>query len=687
MYAATSETGEACALKLLNPVSLLDPRARERFRREGEALRRIAHPHIVAVREVGIHEGQPYLTMDRVPGRSLAERLAEIRGAKERGDPLPRWHPDCADSVRGAVALATQLAHALVELHAAGLLHRDLKPENIVVTESGEAVLVDFGLATDERFATLTHTGDVLGTLSYMAPEQARGERVDVRADLYGLGAILHELLTLEPPHGDVKSLTSLREVAEGSASPLGPRTARIPRPLRKILYRLLAYSPTRRYASASALVRDLEAWSRGERVLAAPPSPAERVADFGRQHRRTTRLTLAAAVVLIGIATTLGITERSASRERAFEAHRLGATNAYLDRDEARFANHVEGLSDLHPEAPASRFFTALFENDPAHLPEAPEWRQLYSGIELRKKRDPAGIEVLERATRNFPGWALPSFELGRLARFVNESAIALREFTAAARLAPASARAQYELARILHESKDDTLSIGPARRATQLAPEDAASWLLRARICYTTKQFEEALTAAKEAYRLSEAREQSALRTLAVGLTSNGFHLEALELLEQLLEIDPQNAATLFSIALVEDTLEHHAEARDWYRRVLSVDPRNARAMLSLAHYHSGSNPECSQCNDYFRVHPRELDPTLAATLVFDGLAIDQGSDPQVLDTAIGVMGKLGRLVELIPPIEELRDRTTSDRQVVNLQRALRRIRELLEARASAP
>jgi eukaryotic-like serine/threonine-protein kinase len=171
--AVERETGRRVAIKRLLRGPWLEPSAVDRFRREGEAAARLRHPGIVVVHAAGVAEGEPYLVMELVRGESLQARL-------DRDGPLP-----LEEALRVADALAAALDHA----HAQGVLHRDLKPANVMFDETGAAKLTDFGLARLVDRATLTRTGELLGTPAYMPPEQANGLRGDARADVYGLGA------------------------------------------------------------------------------------------------------------------------------------------------------------------------------------------------------------------------------------------------------------------------------------------------------------------------------------------------------------------------------------------------------------------------------------------------------------------------------------------------------------------
>jgi serine/threonine protein kinase len=270
---------------------------RMRFRIEGEAIARLQHPNIVQVYQIGEHEGLPFFSLEFCGGGSLADRLAK--------GPL---------SPREAAALVVTLARAVHAAHQQGIIHRDLKPGNIlftggagqpaVVPDANIAVaasgfstpdkvatislkITDFGLAKRLDQAGQTRTGSILGTPSYMAPEQASGQgaAVTTLADVYALGAILYECLTGQPPFRGATALDTILAVLE--QSPVSPSTRRpgLDRGLELICLRCLEKDPTRRYNSAVALADDLQRWLTGEPLSVRPHSLFLLVRSWVRQN------------------------------------------------------------------------------------------------------------------------------------------------------------------------------------------------------------------------------------------------------------------------------------------------------------------------------------------------------------------------------------------------------------------
>ncbi len=260
------------------------PESLERFRREAETLARLRHPHIVQVYEVGSQGGRPFFALEYIDGGPLSARLT--------GQPQP---------ARESAALLETLARAVQAAHQAGVVHRDLKPANVLLAEGGEGFgapkVSDFGLAKRVQVdASLTRTGAVLGTPSYMAPEQARaeGKEVGPSCDVYALGGILYHLLTGRPPFVGSQPMEVLLQVVHDE--PVRPRRLfpRAPRDLETICLKCLRKEPRRRYATAEALAEDLRRWLDGQPVLARPTPVWERAWKAAR--RRPVLATLAAA-------------------------------------------------------------------------------------------------------------------------------------------------------------------------------------------------------------------------------------------------------------------------------------------------------------------------------------------------------------------------------------------------------
>jgi tetratricopeptide (TPR) repeat protein len=271
------------ALKVILPGTKARLATPERFRIEAEAVARLQHPNIVQIYEVGEQGGRPFLCLEYVPGGSLAQKLA--------GTPQP---PD------DAARMVQTLARAVHAAHGRGIVHRDLKPANVLLMTDGTPKITDFGLAKQlDRDEELSRSGEVKGTPSYMAPEQAAGKTREVgpAADIYALGAILYDLLTGRPPFKAATAVATLAQVIDHEPVPPGRLHPKLPRDLETICLKCLEKDPRRRYATAEALAEDLRRFLAHEPILARPVSVATRALKWAR--RRPAEAALVAVLAL----------------------------------------------------------------------------------------------------------------------------------------------------------------------------------------------------------------------------------------------------------------------------------------------------------------------------------------------------------------------------------------------------
>lgn len=266
----------------------------EYFRREAEAVARLQHPNIVQVFDVGDHDGLPYFSLEYL----------------ERG-PLSRQLDGTPQSPSSAAELIATLARALHHAHERGVVHRDLKPGNILLAADGTPKITDFGLAKRLDNQSHTVTGSVLGTPSYMAPEQASGDtrRIGAAADVYGLGAILYELLTGRPPFRGETPWDTVAQVLSDEPVPPTQLQPKVPRDLETICLKCLQKEPGRRYTTAADLAADLARFQAGEPIHARPVNAAERALKWARRHPAVAALGTAFCVAVIaGLAGTTSL-------------------------------------------------------------------------------------------------------------------------------------------------------------------------------------------------------------------------------------------------------------------------------------------------------------------------------------------------------------------------------------------
>jgi formylglycine-generating enzyme required for sulfatase activity len=335
------------ALKMIRAGVGAGPDELARFRSEAEAVAHLQHPNIVQIFEVGEYAGLPYFSLEFCPAGGLDRKLA--------GTPLPAGE---------AAALLRTLALAVDAAHKKGLIHRDLKPANILLAEDGTPKIADFGLVKKLEGPGFTQTGVVVGTPSYMAPEQAMGSRaVGPAADVYALGAILYECLTGRPPFKGASTWDTIQMLLTDEPVPVRRLNPAAPRDLETICLRCLEKDPLRRYAGAKALAEDLRRFGAAEPILAVPAGPLTRAGKWAR--RRPLVAGLMALVVLISVA---GIAAFARAR---------------VERHE-RFRKQVEQLRT----ATASAVPELLRLLEPEHVAILPHLRELYAAGGEGKQR-----------------------------------------------------------------------------------------------------------------------------------------------------------------------------------------------------------------------------------------------------------------------------------------------------------
>ncbi|HEX9068852.1 MAG TPA: serine/threonine-protein kinase [Ktedonobacterales bacterium] len=242
------------AMKVLSPLLATDPHFVERFRDEARHIGHLRHPHVVPLYDWGEDRGELFLVMPRFP-----DTLRGLLRLEGRLSPLD------------AIDIALAIADALVMAHEYGIVHRDIKPENILIASDRRPALADFGIARELRSLaapgarqTLTAMGLPVGSPVYMAPEQLRGERVDHRADLYALGAVLYELVTSHPPHSGATSAEVITRKLTLPVPPLAAQGYAVCSALNHVILQVLAREPHERYQDAAAFLSGLR-WARAQ--------------------------------------------------------------------------------------------------------------------------------------------------------------------------------------------------------------------------------------------------------------------------------------------------------------------------------------------------------------------------------------------------------------------------------------
>jgi formylglycine-generating enzyme required for sulfatase activity len=311
------------ALKMIQGGGLASGEEQRRFRAEAEAVARLQHPNVVQVHEVGEHNGRPFFSLEFCPGGSLDRKLA--------GTPLPPEE---------AARLAEALARAVDVAHRKGVIHRDLKPANVLLGEGGVPKVTDFGLAKFlDDDSGRTRPGQVMGTPSYMAPEQAEGRTNEIgpATDVYALGAILYELLTGRPPFKGVSAVETMNQVTSAEPVPPSRLQPKVPRDLETICLHCLHKQPPRRYGTALSLAEDLGRFLAGEPIQARPVGVLERAVKWVQRRPTAAALWAVSLLALLGLATG-GLWYRARVREteaatRALVESLKGADTASVPR------------------------------------------------------------------------------------------------------------------------------------------------------------------------------------------------------------------------------------------------------------------------------------------------------------------------------------------------------------------
>ncbi len=349
--------GRRVALKVLPFAAALDARHLQRFKTEAQAAAHLHHPHIVPVYGVGCERGVHFYAMQFIEGQTLAAVIHELRqGAEPRPSGSGAAPADTAVAFlsteksirtpsycRAAAQLGVQAAEALDYAHRQGIIHRDIKPANLLLDGEPGPVsagsvhlwIADFGLAKLQGHGTLTMSGDVVGTLRYMSPEQALAKhaQVDERTDLYSLGATLYELLTLEPAFPGEGREELLRQIALEEPQPPRRVNPAVPAELETVVLKALAKEPAERYASAGELADDLRRFLEDKPIRAKRPSLWQRLKKMARRHRPVV-VTAGVSVVLVLLLAVAGLAVSTVliAREQQATAEALKAETKAKD-------------------------------------------------------------------------------------------------------------------------------------------------------------------------------------------------------------------------------------------------------------------------------------------------------------------------------------------------------------------
>jgi serine/threonine protein kinase len=607
--------GRRVAVKILPFAAALDSRQLQRFRNEAQAAAQLHHPHIVPVHGLGTDRGVHYYAMQFIEGCTLADVIARLRQerkapsgrggsedayarARERqGDHAPAcdeirlpavaFHSSLACSgaefFRAAARLAIQAADALEHAHQLGIIHRDVKPANLLLTLDNHLWITDFGLARYRSEQELTHSGDVVGTLRYMSPEQslARHGLVDHRTDIYSLGTTIYELLALQPAFAGRDREEILRQMASEDAPPLRRVNSAVPVALETILCKAMAHELEGRYTTAAEMADDLRRFLGDRPILARRPTVRERAAKYAWRHRRM----LSAVAVMLGI-TILGLVIALSAIWHEKEQTRGAYVEAEQQRQRAEnnFEKALAGVDQLlwaledprwagMPEIPKLRQaltekalrwlkddFVRTGSTDPAVRAETGSVYMLLAGIHCEQKQVAPAFDLLDKAVDEFAG-LVSDYPTDLRYRKLLGSAYCFRGTLHFSSKESPQAEEDFHRALIQYRHLMSSEEGGDLR--------NKVAWLLADCPMAGVRKPSEAVALARE----SVSREPTVAtywNTLGVAYYRNGQFDDALAALQESMRLgDGGEPVDWFFLAMTQSRRGHASEAVKWFHK----------------------------------------------------------------------------------------------------------------------
>jgi tetratricopeptide (TPR) repeat protein len=592
------------AIKVIRDELASEPEVLRRFKQELITARQVSHRNVVRIFDLGESEGTKFITMEFVEGVDLCSLL------QERG----------AFSLQEAVDVLRQACAGVEAAHAEGVIHRDLKPANIMLSENGRVHVMDFGIARSAGSVGMTQTGAVLGTLEYMAPEQAKGEATDQRSDVYALGLIFYELLTGAQAFQADTPFGSLYQRTQGLPPDPDREKVTVPLALKAVLFRMLQVDPAKRYQTAAEVLTDLQAWQSGTAVAKEMPRPAS--APAAPRHFRMNRRAVAVLMVILFVAAAGLLAFRLKSRPtRTPGAVKAVVADFRNETGDPVFAGTLEPTMSVDLEGAP---FISLFnrgqarkaaqqlkpgsedlDHDLARLVASREGVQVVISGNIANAAD--GYRVSVRAVDAITGKVIGHKELianskdevlptiAKLAAYVRtqlgDSTPPSLQLTAAETFTAASLESAHEYGQaqdlqLLGKSAD---AIEHYKKAVSLDPNMGRAYAGLAVAYSNLKRKAEA----EENYRkamalLDRMSERERYRTLgAYYLTYVNNYPKAIETYKKLVELYPSDSAGHNNLSIAYVFTLRMKDAVASVRRALEINPGNLQHRLNLSLY----------------------------------------------------------------------------------------------------
>ncbi len=554
--------GAPCAIKVMIAGEHASPESIARFQREAAAVAKMGkHPNIVTVFDLGESEGLAYYAMELVDGV-----------------PLGDWRRERSPGYHEIAQLVEKVARALHFAHEHAVVHRDVKPENVIVRADGEPQVMDFGLAREMGTSVrLSTPGQVMGTPSYMAPEQARGDldHVDRRSDVYSLGGVLYELLVGVPPHAGKTIEAVLDSVLRGEVVPPRRIARDVPTDLETICMKCLSPEPSRRYATAQELAEDLARYSRRETIVARRAGTVERLARKAVKHR--------AVVVPIAIVVLAASSLSAWLLDRKQRADEQLALQEGRERTRREAKEHLD-LGRTKPPATAVEEFTRATAIDPAW---SEPWLEL-GRAHIVLEDDAAALSALNIAietairagekplqARYLRGWLYDTrlFDPGR----------ARADYLATVELDPDSDLALLSLGAIHLRALESTRAVECFRRAARANPQNPEPLVHLARVAWKGGRFDVSVEMAEKATLIDPGHRAAEAIALAAEAAESGH--AGSDFVDRIVRLCARDPELIVVLAQGLARLDGGKVSRSLLDRALEIAPRNPRCQVEIA------------------------------------------------------------------------------------------------------